>query len=336
MSLRTFPPITWSPCRKGREKSAVCRSRADSVRNRIRNRIRNRRLILTLILILSLASLAFPRDAIAQSDPVLRAILTLQATLEGPYGDEGPEVSRRFDELMQAVRSWDRSIPAEAEGDNQNPITAYLTLTRPANDVASLSARVTLLDAVRDVIRGRRTQPPSRFPQAGPIDEAGGGAPRFPLARYADIFASALQGQIDETIARMKAAAAMDPLIVDPASGSVGMRQASASLRRGNLRDALAALETVVKASPASSEAHRMLGTAAGIAGDSRKSVLHFETALRIRPDDERSWIALANTQTEAGLLADAVRTLEKAVTAIPGSGGLRWRLAGLLVRLEP
>jgi len=317
----------------------VCRSRADSVRNRIRIRSRNRPLnlilILSLTLILSLASLAFPRDAIAQSDPVLRAILTLQATLEGPYGDEGPEVSRRFDELMQAVKSWDRSIPAEAEGDNQNPITAYLTLTRPANDVASLSARVTLLDAVRDVIRGRRTQPPSRFPQAGPIDEAGGGAPRFPLARYADIFASALQGQIDETIARMKAAAATDPLIVDPASRSVGMQQAAASLRRGNLRDALAALETVVKASPASSEAHRMLGTAAGIAGDSRKSVLHFETALRIRPDDERSWIALANTQTEAGLLADARRTLEKAVTAIPGSGGLRWRLAGLLVRLE-
>ena len=78
-----------------------------------------------------------------------------------------------------------------------------------------------------------------------------------------------------------------------------------------------------------------MLGTAAGIAGDSRKSVEHLETALRIRPDDERSWIALANTQTEAGLLADAARTLEKAVAAIPGSGGLRWTLAGLLVRLD-
>jgi tetratricopeptide (TPR) repeat protein len=34
-------------------------------------------------------------------------------------------------------------------------------------------------------------------------------------------------------------------------------------------------------------------------------------------------------------LLVDAPRTLEKAVAAIPGSGGLRWRLGGLLVRLE-
>ena len=78
-----------------------------------------------------------------------------------------------------------------------------------------------------------------------------------------------------------------------------------------------------------------MLGTAAGIAGDSRTSVQHFGAALRIRPDDERSWIALANTQIDAGALNEAARTLEKATAAIPDSGGLRWRRAGLLVRLD-
>lgn len=276
----------------------MCRSRANAA----------------LILALVSASLAFPRDAMAQRDPVLRALLSLQATLEGPYGDEGVEVSRRFDELTQALRS----VPAEPVGDPTG-----LTVSRD-----------TLLQTVQDVIRGRRP-PPSPFPQAGLINEAGGGSPRFPLARYADVFASALQGRTDETIARMKTAGATDPLIVDPASRSAAMQQAAASLHRGNLRDAIAALETVVKASPASSEAHRMLGTAAGIAGDSRTSVQQFEAALRIRPDDERSWIALANTQVEAGMLVDAARTLEKAVVAIPGSGGLRWRLAGLQVRLE-
>ena len=113
------------------------------------------------------------------------------------------------------------------------------------------------------------------------------------------------------------------------------MQQAAAALRRGTLRDAISALETLVKAAPGSSEAHRMLAIATGLASDSRRSVEHFEAALRIRPDDERSWIGLANTQLEAGSTADAVRTLEKAVAAIPLSGGLRWRLAGLLVRLE-
>jgi tetratricopeptide (TPR) repeat protein len=287
------------------------------------------------LLVLSVL-LALPGHASAQSEPVVRALVSLHATLEGPYGDEGPEVSARFDELMQAVAGWDRSIPAEAAADNESPITAYLTLTRSAGDSAALSeARTTLLRMVQEVIRGRRTQPPARFPQAALLEDAGFGAPRFPLARYAGVFASALRGQVDESIARMKTAVATDPLIVDAASRSERMRQATASLRRGSLRDAMASLEQVVKASPASSEAHRMLATAAAIAGDSRKSVRHFEAALRIRPDDERSWMAFASLQVEGGMLPDAVGTLEKAIAAISDSGGLRWMLAGLLVRLE-
>ena len=134
----------------------------------------------------------------------------------------------------------------------------------------------------------------------------------------------------------MREAAGSDPLIVDPASQTEGLRQAADALRRGSLRAALAALEKVVKASPRSSEAHRMLATAAALAGDTRTSVEHLEAALRIRPDDERSWIALANTHADAGALVEAARTLEKAIAAIPDSGGLRWRLAGLLVKARP
>ena len=299
----------------------MCRSRAEM------------RCRFPALLVLSVL-LALPGHASAQSEPVVRALLSLHATLEGPYGDEGSEVSPRFDELMKAVAAWDRSVPGEAAGDNENPIAAYLTLTRSAGDDAALiGPRNTLLRTVQDVIRGRRSQTASRFPQSL-LEDSGIGAPRFPLARYAGVFASALRGQVDESIGRMKTAAATDPLIVDAASRSEGMRQATASLRRGSLREAIAALEKVVKASPASSEAHRMLATATGLAGDSRRSVQHFETALRIRPDDERSWIGLANHHVEASALVEAARTLEKAVAAIPDSGGLRWRLAGLLARL--
>jgi tetratricopeptide (TPR) repeat protein len=113
------------------------------------------------------------------------------------------------------------------------------------------------------------------------------------------------------------------------------MRQAAAALRSGRLSTALAALEMAVKAAPGSSEAHRMLGTVAAIAGDTAKSVDHLETAVRIRPDDERSWMALARTRADAGAVADAARTLEAALAAIPGSGGLRWRYARLLVKLD-
>jgi tetratricopeptide (TPR) repeat protein len=78
-----------------------------------------------------------------------------------------------------------------------------------------------------------------------------------------------------------------------------------------------------------------MLGTAAALAGDTAKSVTHLEAAVRIRPDDERSWIALARARADAGAITDAARTLEAAIAAIPGSGGLRWRYARLLVKLD-
>ena len=219
--------------------------------------------------------------------------------------------------------------------DPDNPVTAYLAIARAAIDGAALArARDTLLRAVEGVIRGARSRPPVPFPHPALLSPT-----RFPPARYAEGFARAARGQLDEAVAALRKAAESDPLIVDPASQTDAFRQAADSLRRGagqlSLRDALAALEKVVKASPGSSEAHRLLATAAGLAGDSRRSVEHFEVALRIRSDDERSWIGLANTHVAGGSLVDAARTLEKAIAAIPGSGEVRWRLAELLVRLD-
>jgi tetratricopeptide (TPR) repeat protein len=113
------------------------------------------------------------------------------------------------------------------------------------------------------------------------------------------------------------------------------MRQAADALRRGSLRTARATLEKMVAAFPRSSEAHRLLATAASIAGDTRASIEHLGAALRIRPDDERSWIALADIHAGAESLSAAVATLEKALAAMPDSGSLRWRFAGLLVKAK-
>ena len=217
-----------------------------------------------------------------------------------------------------------------------DPVIAYLAAARSATVEADLTrVRDTLLRTVRGVIRGARSGTPTPFSSPPVSLSEPDGTPLFPLARYADGFALATRGQIDQAVARLRAAATSDPLIADPASQTEDLRQVAESLRRGSLRTARASLEKVVATLPRSSEAHRMLGTAAAIAGDTRTSIEHFESALRIRPDDERSWMALANTHVETGALLEAVRTLEKAVAAIPDSGGLRWRLAGLLVKAE-
>jgi tetratricopeptide (TPR) repeat protein len=246
-------------------------------------------------------------------------------------------LSRAF--ALDAMDSADRTAAAFRQAwtlEPEDPVTAYLAITRAAIDGADLTrARDTLLRTVQGAIRGDRTRSPSPFPHPVVTVNESGGAALFPLARYADGFALAMRGQIDEAIARLREAAKSDPLIGDPASRSDGLRQAADSFRRGSLRAAVATLEKVVETSPRSSEAHRMRATAAAIAGDTSRSVTHFEAALRIRPDDERSWIALANAHADAGDHIEAARTLEKAVAAIPGSGGLRWRLAGLLVRID-
>ena len=220
--------------------------------------------------------------------------------------------------------------------DPDNPVAAYMATARSSLDEMDRNrVRDTLLRIAQGATRdaGPRARSPFVHP-AAPADDASG-EPVFPLARYANAFSLAMRGQIDQAVLEVRKAAANDPLMIEQASRPEGMRQAAAALRSGRLSTALAALEMAVTAAPGSSEAHRMLGSVAAIAGDTAKSVDHLETAVRIRPDDERSWIALARTRADAGATSDAARTLEAAIAAIPDSGGLRWRYARLLMKVD-
>ena len=241
-------------------------------------------------------------------------------------------LSRAF--ALEAMGAADRAAMAFREAwtlDPDNPATAYLGLTRSALDGENLTrARDTLLRAARSAIRGVRPGAPVPFPQVAATASAPGDAPLFPPARYADGFARARRGEIPEAVARLRAASAGDPLIAEPAA-----RPGTEALRTDTLRAARAAFGPAAAASPRSSEAHRMLAVVAALAGDSRTSIQHFETAIRIRPDDERSWLALAGVHADGEAPGDAVRVLERAIAAIPESGALAWRLAGLLMRVD-
>jgi tetratricopeptide (TPR) repeat protein len=288
------------------------------------------------MLALAAVSLLWPREAAAQSAPVFRALADLRATLDGTFGDEGVELPRRLADLTAAAadRSGRDAAPELSAPAPDDPVATYLALANARIDEADRARAIDrLVRAAQDSIAGALPRTRSKFSQPEAVAIAAGGAPRFPLARYAGGFAVALQGQLDEAVERLRKASEGDPLIADPAVRSEGMRQAAAALRHGRLRDAIGALERAVAASPGSSEAHRMLGTAAALAGDTRRGVAQLEAALRIRPDDERSWIALAGVHVEAGATVEAVRTFEKAIAAIPDSGRLRWDFAGLLVK---
>jgi tetratricopeptide (TPR) repeat protein len=243
-----------------------------------------------------------------------------------------------------------------------DPVKAYLTLTRsaltgstpttttrPGADLAPYLD--TLLIAARGVVRGVRrrtgvaffdvpfrTDEPERAPARAPV---------FALSRYADGFALYARGRYDEAISRWQDAAARDPLVTDPALPTERMVEGIAALRQGRLAAAIAAIGAASTAVPSSSEAHRVLGTALGLSGNRLRSAEQFAAALRPRPDDERSWIALARQREAGGPVAglagapvaaapaDALPTLEAAIQAVPDSAELRWRLAELLVTLE-
>jgi tetratricopeptide (TPR) repeat protein len=347
----------------------------------------------------------------AQSEPFVRAVAGLRVAMQGAYGDEGPDLARRLDEVSAALAEWDRSIrqqeaslrprlDAAAPGvaadlrselgllylersrfadalaefdaaarlapdraairllrafalealgrrdeasaafreswtlEPADPVKAYLALTSaPAGpDLAPLIE--TLLLTTRETVRGVRRRPGVAFFDVPFRADEPAGAPVFALARYADGFSLYARGRYEDAIVRWRDAAFRDPLVSDSAAPTKRMAEGLAAFRQGRLAAAIAAIEAASTAVPASSEAHRVLGTLLGLAGNRLRSAEQLRAAVRLGPDDERSWVALARG-ADAAAPADAVRTLEAAVQAVPDSAELRWRLAGVLVTLE-
>lgn len=63
-----------------------------------------------------LAVLAMPSAAAAQKDPFVDALIAFRTALAGTYGDEGPQVTARLDEMEARLAEWDRATAA-AEAD---------------------------------------------------------------------------------------------------------------------------------------------------------------------------------------------------------------------------
>ena len=160
------------------------------------------------------------------------------------------------------------------------------------------------------------------------------GAPVLSPVAYGQGYAHLANGKYDEAIAEFRKAAAIDPLVTDPASRSASMTQAAAALRQGRLAEARSLLEgfTARQDSP---EAHRVLGLTYWADSQDDKSIEELEIAIRGNPRDERSRLALARVLTSAGRDADAERALRETIQALPDSALARWWLGSGYERLN-
>jgi tetratricopeptide (TPR) repeat protein len=221
--------------------------------------------------------------------------------------------------------------------DASDPITAYHVFHHAAttgNTKDMQGAREILAAAYLRLLQdGARAK---AFPFVGLelLQGSAAGTPVLSPVAYGQGYAHLAHGEYDEAIAEFRRAAAIDPLVTDPAARSASMMQAAAALRQGRLGEARSLLEGST-ALQDSSEAHRVLGLTYWADSQDDKSIKELENAIRGNPRDERSRLALARVLRSAGRDSDAERALLETIHALPGSALARWWLGWDYERLN-
>jgi tetratricopeptide (TPR) repeat protein len=187
------------------------------------------------------------------------------------------------------------------------------------------NALATMGTAERALIRGGFRGPDAPFISLHPVNDDAGGRMAFVPAAYSRAFSLFLTGDFNDGMTAVTAAVTADPLVADPAAQSEALAMGIAALREGAIDRAIEQLETAQRQTPQSSEAHRILGTAYGAAGDIGKSFQHLRDAVRVNPRDERSWLALARTLDGQNDVEGAAEAVRMAVGELPHAASLRW-----------
>ena len=257
-------------------------------------------------------------DASLKIDPQRRALHTLRGRLLDALG-------RETEAAAAYQRAW--------ELDRTDAVNAYLAFSSTPTPDASESIPptvVALLDALAVRTAADRSGA-TPILELSLIPDGASTSPLFAPAAYASGFEAIAAGNYAEALARFRAAAARDPLIVDPASRSEPMSIGIAMLRAGRMQEAIAPLESAAAKYPDSSEVHRILGTTYGAVGNDTKAIEHLRLTVRLAPGDERSRLALARALEAAGRLDEAAQAIRDAINVLPGFAEARWTLAGIL-----
>jgi uncharacterized protein (TIGR02996 family) len=230
-----------------------------------------------------------------------------------------------------------RAYRAAWQIEPTDPLAAYLVARAGVGDGRStdLQQAIRVISVFQREHLGQDAQRRAPFTTVSLLEESAGNDPEFPPALYVDGFASIRAGKYEEALALLRAAVAAEPMNADVALNAQPYVQGILALRGGRLDAAIRELQAAVEMNPGSSEAHRALGTAFRLDQQYGASIDQFETAIRLRPDDERPRLALADVLFESGQKDRVEEVLRDAVQAIPGSGRARWKLGQILQTLH-
>jgi tetratricopeptide (TPR) repeat protein len=217
------------------------------------------------------------------------------------------------------------------ELDPGDAVKAFWVVQTAGEASARVSGASQALSAMYRQIREREPGAPGwpePFLDRSLFRDGAAGVPVFSLVRYRPGFSRIAEGAYEEGIDALRAAAAADPLVTDPALRLEPAVRGSALLREERPLDAVAQFAAARDRAPESSEIHRLLGTAYRAAGRLEESVAALDAAIRLDATNERAYLELIGLLWDDGEVSSAARGLQVGLAALPESGILRWMLA--------
>ena len=209
--------------------------------------------------------------------------------------------------------------------DPEDPARSYLLARQllAAGDEAGADLLPRVQHGLRRGVTGEASAP---FIRLDLVRETSGVDPFFPPLAYAEGFAAIRRGDLTKAITALRDSMQRDPLVT-PASATDPLVRSAAAFREGRVDDARKSVESVVAQSPDRTEARRMLAMIELADGETARGIGRLKDVIRLRPDDERARLALANALVESEQIEEAEQALLDTIRALPASGRAHYLL---------
>lgn len=231
-----------------------------------------------------------------------------------------------YAQLTQDAAAATEALKAAHALNPNDPARTYL-LAQHLMATKQQQAGLEMLQQIRAVPGAASGPAAPLFLRLDLVRETPGIDPFLPPVLYADGFASLQRGDLSRAIAQFRESLSRDPLTAIAASPDATVTRAAAALRDGNVKDARMLLEPLVAGAPGNGEVHRLLAMVDLADGENARAIDRLRTAVRLRPTDERTHVALAKALLDNDQLEDAERALTATLSTIASSGRAHYLL---------